>query len=817
MRRTRSLSRPAIRLGGALVACVLAGGAAFAQTTYKKPPREVVRMLETPPPPIVSVGPTGERAILLGRESMRSIEELAAPMLRLAGERINPVTNAPHMSYWSFVSMERLDLDAGRTTTIDTPEEAKIDSPSWAPDGSMIAFRATFPDRAELWVVDVDEARARRVGGFDLNSAITTGFEWMPDSETLLVATVPSGRGAPPEEADAPTGPVIQETSGRTSPVRTYQDLLEDEHDERLFEYYATAQLALVNALTGSTRPIGEPGLYRDYEPAPDGRHILTTRMLRPFSYLVPHWSFPDVVEVTDLKDGDRTVIARRPLRDQTPIGGVPTGRRSIEWKATSPATLMWAEALDGGDPKVEVPHRDALLTLSAPFTDAPTEFMRTEQRYVDSTWIERGDLAMISEYDRDRRWVKTWMKDLGDADALPTLVWDRSVRDRYNDPGDPVMKTTETGHSVAHVQEGAIFLTGRGATPQGDRPFLDRMDLQTLDTDRLWRNEGEVYERVTELLADDASRVLTSRESPKEPPNYYVRDLEEDEVRRVTDYTDPTADFQQAISKELVTYKRDDGVQLSATLYLPPDYRRGERLPLVVWAYPREFNDPSTAGQVSGSPYRYTRIGGSSHLFYLTQGYAVMDDAAMPVVGDDPETVNDTFIKQIVDSAEAAIRFAADRGVADPQRVGVGGHSYGAFMTANLLAHSDLFRAGVARSGAYNRTLTPFGFQAERRTFWEAPEVYFGLSPFMHADEIDEPILLVHGMIDNNSGTFPIQSERLYHAVKGHGGTARLVMLPHESHGYRAEESIMHVLAEMIEWFDRHVKNASATGAQAQ
>jgi len=384
MRRTRSLSRPAIRLGGALVACVLAGGAAFAQTTYKKPPREVVRMLETPPPPIVSVGPTGERAILLGRESMRSIEELAAPMLRLAGERINPVTNAPHMSYWSFVSMERLDLDAGRTTTIDTPEEAKIDSPSWAPDGSMIAFRATFPDRAELWVVDVDEARARRVGGFDLNSAITTGFEWMPDSETLLVATVPSGRGAPPEEADAPTGPVIQETSGRTSPVRTYQDLLEDEHDERLFEYYATAQLALVNALTGSTRPIGEPGLYRDYEPAPDGRHILTTRMLRPFSYLVPHWSFPDVVEVTDLKDGDRTVIARRPLRDQTPIGGVPTGRRSIEWKATSPATLMWAEALDGGDPKVEVPHRDALLTLSAPFTDAPTEFMRTEQRYVD-------------------------------------------------------------------------------------------------------------------------------------------------------------------------------------------------------------------------------------------------------------------------------------------------------------------------------------------------------------------------------------------------------------------------------------------------
>jgi len=277
--------------------------------------------------------------------------------------------------------------------------------------------------------------------------------------------------------------------------------------------------------------------------------------------------------------------------------------------------------------------------------------------------------------------------------------------------------------------------------------------------------------------------------------------------AQKITNFSDPASQL-RGIKKQLVKYKRADGVDLSFTLYTPPNYKEGTRLPTLVWAYPLEFTDASVAGQVSGSTNRFTSIGGISHLFFLLNGYAVLDNATMPVVGD-PETVNDTFIKQINDSAKAAIDKAVKMGVTDPERVGVGGHSYGAFMTANLLAHSDLFRAGIARSGAYNRTLTPFGFQGERRNFWEATELYTKISPFFYANKINEPILLIHGEADNNTGTFPIQSERLFAALQGTGGTARLVMLPHESHGYAGRESVEHTLYEMISWFDKYVKNA--------
>jgi len=792
--------------------------AVLAEDGYRTPPAEIVRMLDAPPPPVVSVGPAGEMAVVLQRESMPGIEELAAPMLRLAGIRINPKTNGRHMPWWSFTSMAVKPIGGGSATEIRLPEEAKIGYPRWSPDGSKLAFTLTFGDRIELWSVETERMRARRVGGFHVNEVLGGGFQWMPDSERLLVATVPPNRSAAPSAPETPSGPVVQETSGRTSPVRTYQDLLESPHDEALFEHFGASQLVLAHSERYRSEHVGPVAMYSDFEVAPDGVHVLAAHMVRPYSYLVTYRDFPDVVQVFDLRTGRAKEIARRPLRDETPIGGVPTGPRGFEWKSTSPATLMWAEALDGGDPDNEVAHRDKLMLLDAPFEGTARELYRTPERFSGAIWIADSDRCLVADYDRDKRWTKTWLLDATSSNDNPPLVFDRSVQDRYGDPGYPVRVMNESGHTVAHAHEGAIFLSGRGSTPEGDRPFLDRMPLATLEPERLWRAEGDVFESFEEMLADDGSVILTQHESKTQPPNYFVRNLATGMMRPFTDYTDPMADFAGSIQKELVTYERNDGVTLSATLYLPADYEEGERLPLVVWAYPREFNSASDAGQVSGSEHRYTRISGPSHLFYLTQGYAVMDSATMPVVGDDPETVNDTFIEQIVASAQAAIDFADERGVGDPERVGVGGHSYGAFMTANLLAHCDLFSAGVARSGAYNRTLTPFGFQSERRTFWEAPEIYFALSPFMHADEIDEPVLLIHGMIDNNSGTFPIQSERLYHAIKGHGGTARLVMLPEESHGYRARESVHHVVAEMIEWFDRHVKNAGTpTGSSSR
>lgn len=781
---------------------------ALGRQAYRRPPEEIVRILEAPPLPAVSLAPSKDALLLVHRETMPPVADLAQPMLRLAGARINPATNGPHQTR-RYNGLSILRISDGQETRVMLPPDSDVGFPMWSPNGARFIFTITRADGIEVWVGGKDTGEAQRLAEPGLNGAFGAAAQWMPDGVHVLCRFVPAGRGGAPRRSSVPSGPVIQESTGRVSPVRTFQDLLSDQHDEAMFDHVATAQLALVNVETGERTDVGLPGVYMQVEPSPDGQYLLISRVVRPYSYLVPAYAFPQVVEVWDTAGRVVRQVAQLPLRDTTPIGGVPVGPRTYTWQDTAEATLIWIEALDGGDPKREAPHRDRLLALGAPFDAEPRAVHRLEHRFRGMDFLQDRSTALVSEYDRDRRWTRTWLIDIGDGEpSEPRLVWDRSSQDRYGDPGRPITITNAAGRSVVLVDGGSIYLAGSGATPEGDRPFLDALELSTLETTRRWQVEGDVYERVVDLLGRDGSRILTQHESPLEPPNYFARDLSDGGRRQITSFTDPAPQLRN-VHKELVTYERADGVTLSATLYLPADYEPGQRLPLLVWAYPREYSSAATAGQVRGSPHRFTMIGGSSHLFLLTQGYAIMDGATMPVIGD-PDTMNDTFIEQIVASAQAAIDYASERGVADAQRVGVGGHSYGAFMTANLLAHCDLFQAGVARSGAYNRTLTPFGFQSEQRTFWQAPQSYFSLSPFMHADKINEPMLMIHGMIDNNSGTFPVQSERMYHAIKGHGGTTRLVMLPHESHGYRARESVMHVLAEMIDWFDTHVKGAT-------
>lgn len=803
-----------VGIGVFIVVMMTATAPVDAQGTYRRPPADVARIVSAPPLPSVSVDPTNTTMLLIDRQAMPTIADQAQPMLRLAGRRINPDTNARHGNS-GMIGLTLKSIADGGERVVDLPDGVRLSSVKWAPDGSQFAFAVHRDSGVELWMGDVATAKARALSGPTVNAIAAGGFQWMPDGRRLLAAFVSADRGEAPQRSPVPTGPVTQEASGRVSPVRTYQDLLADPHDEALFDYYFTAQLAFVDAATGERSDLGKPAIYGQISPSPDGQFLLVQRIVEPFSYQVTMSSFPSVLELWDLHQNDRRELTRTPLADQVPIGGVRTGPRSHRWRSSLGAThLFWIEALDGGDPNAEASHRDRIMMLAHPMDPEAVEVARLEDRFAGMTWLEGRGVALVGEYDRDERWSRTWSMDLSRPQPVEDakLIWSRNVQDRYGDPGRPLMTTNSAGRSVAQHTGPWVFLSGSGATPQGDRPFFVRQNLETLERRELWRNEGESYETFVDQLPDH--RILTKRETPDEPPNYYVLDLDHDTRTAITAFEHPSPELRD-VYKELVTYERSDGVKLSATLYLPPGYREGvdPPLPLIVWAYPLEYNDAFTAGQVRGSPHRFTSIRGSSHLFLLLQGYAIMDRATMPVVGSDPETVNDTFISQIVDSAQAAIDYAADRGVADPKRVGVGGHSYGAFMTANLLAHCDLFSAGIARSGAYNRTLTPFGFQSERRTFWEAPDVYFKLSPFMHANKIDEPILLIHGERDNNSGTFPIQSRRLYHAVKGHGGTVRLVMLPHESHGYRAEESIMHVLAEMIDWFDRHVKRSAESG----
>jgi dipeptidyl aminopeptidase/acylaminoacyl peptidase len=790
-----------------LWAWVGTAGASAADAKYQRPPQNIRDILDAPEPPEVSVSPTGKQVLLVHSERYPPIADLAEPMLRLAGLRINPNTNGPHRPA-RVVRLAILAVEGGEPRDLEGPEHPRLGFPVWSPDGRAFAFTQTTPNAVELWVGDVASGKVRRIPGIVLNAAYDQPLRWMPGSGELLCKVVVADRGRPPEAPRVPSGPVIQESSGKPSPARTYQDLLQTPHDEDLFDYYTTAQLVLVDVRSDKTSPVGRPGVFATVSPAPDGEHFLVVRNHRPYSYLLPANAFPREVEIWDRRGQVVTPVASLPLADQVPIEGVPTGPRDYHWRPTEPATLVWAEALDGGDPKRKVPYRDELKVLR--MGGSPTAFAKTEHRYTGLAWGEASGPVLLTDYDRDRRRRRTFLLEGDNLSAPPRLLWDRSVNDRYRDPGRPLERTLPSGHHVLWQHEGQIFLRGFGSTPGGDRPFLDRFDPKTGKAERLFRCAEEGFESVEALLSDDGVRFLLRRETKADPPNFFVRTADGNK-KALTHFTDPCPPLRQ-IKKQLVTYQRPDGVALSFTLYLPPDYREGERRPAVLWAYPLEYTDPDTAGQVSGSPYRFTTLTGISHLFLLTQGYVVLDGATMPVVGD-PEKVNDTYIDQIVASAKAAIDKADALGVIDPRRVGVGGHSYGAFMTANLLAHSDLFRAGLARSGAYNRTLTPFGFQSERRTLWEAPETYLKMSPFMYAHQIKSPLLLIHGAADNNPGTFPVQSERMYQAVKGNGGTVRFVSLPHEAHGYFARESVEQTLYEMVAWFDRYLKsNAEAS-----
>jgi len=775
-----------------------------AELTYQKPPQEILDVLNAPPLPAISVNPSRDYAILMQPVRYPPIAEVAQPMLRLAGLRIDIRTNGPHLPpYNTAYTIKRL-ADASEIRVAALPDAAKLGAPVWSPDGKQFAFTNTTANAIELWVATTATGQTRRITGVRLNAVIGPPIVWLADNRTLLLRAISGNRGDPPADTAAPIGPHVQESSGRSGPVVTFEDMLSTPRDEDLFDYYAAAQLEYLDTSTGKIAPAGKPGIFETADPSPDGLHLLVARVHRPYSYLHPVVRFPQTVEVWDTAGSKLYQLAELPLADRIPVEGVRTGPRAYQWRPDEPASLVWVEALDGGNPKEKAPHRDHILTLAAPFQSQPREVFETVERFTGLEPLAQDGKALVTDYERNKRWARTIEIALNTPNAGGRLIFSRNVQDRYHDPGRPVMAHLPNGQEAILQRGDDIYLTGAGASPSGDHPFLDRYNLATQKSERLFQSATGSYETVVGVLDDAGARLLTRREGPAEFPNYYIRAGAS--LTPLTQLPDPTPQV-GGIRKQIVSYQREDGVPLSFTLYLPPGYKEGTRLPTLLWAYPLEYNDADTAGQVSGSSDRFTQFGGAGlHLLFLLHGYAVLDNAAMPVIGD-PETVNNTYVQQIVMDAKAAIDQAVAMGVTDRGRVGVGGHSYGAFMTANLLAHSDLFRAGVAESGAYNRTLTPFGFQSERRFLWEAPDIYLRMSPFMLADKIKTPILLIHGEADNNPGTFPIQSERMYQAIRGNGGTVRLVMLPLESHGYGGRESIEHVLWEELNWFDKYLK----------
>jgi dipeptidyl aminopeptidase/acylaminoacyl peptidase len=808
---------------------VLSIPALHAQTNlqYQQPPKAIVDIVDVLPTPGVELSPAGgaagKRWMLIEHfAGLPTIAELAQSELRLAGLRFNPRTDGPSRGRYD-TSLELQALPNGKAVAVSgLPEHAKIRFADWSPDGRKISF-INISDAQEdaglsLWIVDVETAQARRLPGIALNGIFGAPCEWLSDSQGLVCRTVPADRGAAPVRNEVPIGPVIQENLGRVTPGATFEDLLKNPEDEQFFDYYAKSQVALVQ-LDGGSVLLGKAGVFVEATPSPDGKWVLLFERHHPYTYLLPFSAFPERVSAVNLKTGTAKQFVDKPLEDNIPNihDAVAPGPRDYEWRSDAGASVFWVEAGDGGDPRKDTAVRDTLFLLDAPFDSAPRKLAEVPVRYRRVAW-GNDHLALVEE----RRWKDRKRVILAVAPAATTAavkMFEGSFEDRYHDPGEPLEEPNSAGKLVIQTTSDGkgIYFKGEGASPEGDKPFLSVMSVANGEAKQIWHSAAPNFETVAAVLDSGAGTVLVRRESQEQSPNYFLQKVGASSAEQITFFPNPYGSGPLP-KKQVLHYKRADGVDLSANLYLPPGYKPGDGpLPTLMEAYPTEYKTKVAAGQVTGSPFQFAVLSWGSPVPFATQGYAVLENATIPIIGEGNTEPNDSYVEQLVASAKAAIDEGVRLGVVDRNRVAVMGHSYGAFMTANLLAHSNLFKAGIARSGAYNRTLTPFGFQNEERTYWQAPEIYYTMSPFSFADKIKTPILLIHGEADNNSGTFPIQSERLYSALKGHGATVRFVLLPLESHGYQGRESVLHMFWEMNNWLNAYVKNPPAATTAAQ
>jgi len=787
---------------------------AYAQEklTYQKPPQEILTLVDAPLAPSVLLDDKGEYMVMLYRDQYKSIVELSEDEMRLAGLRINPKTNiGSRTTYYNNVELKKaMGDDVMKVQGL--PENARLANFRWSPNQEMIALTNTTTEGVEVWLLNIAEAKVTKLTEPKVNANMGNPIDWFADNSALLVKMLSSKREPLINTGEAvPDGPTISLSEGEKAQNRTYQDLLKNRNDEHNFEQLALSELYKVS-LDGKATEFLASAMYDDVTFSPDGEYLMISTIKKPFSYLVPYYRFPFEANIYDSKGELIQQVNDVPLQEVMPKGFMAerTGRRNMSWRNDKPSTLIYVKALDEGDPEIEVDHRDELFLLDAPFDGEGESLFKTINRYAGVYWGS-DNVAVVIDYWWNTRNTKNYLIDPSNPEKEAKILFDRNYQDRYSDPGSYVTAKNEFNKPVLAIDDNSLYLMGEGFSEKGQFPFVDQLSLTSLETERLYQSDyTDKLESLQEAIDINKGEILVRIESSSKYPNYYVRNINKnDKLTQITDFENPFKSLQD-VHKEVITYKRDDGLELDATLYLPVGYDKEnkEKLPMIVWAYPREFKDKSSASQVTSNPNEFTYPWYGSPLYWLTKGYVVLDDAAFPIVGEGEEEPNDSFRKQLVANAYAAINAVDEMGYIDKNRVAVGGHSYGAFMVANLLSHSNLFAAGIARSGAYNRTLTPFGFQSEERNYWEAPEVYYSMSPFMHADKMKTPLLLVHGEADNNSGTYPLQSERYFNALKGLGATARLVMLPKESHGYRAKESILHMLWEQDRWLDRYVKN---------
>jgi len=780
--------------------------------TYQVPPRPIMELADYERAPAVAVDSRKEYMLLSYRPTYKSLDDLNQTEISLAGLRVNPVTNiSSSMSYINNLKVQKV-MENEAVQVGGLPANPKIANLTWSPDESKVAFTNTTASGVELWVMDFATATARRLTDANLNANLGNPIDWYRDNNSLLVKMLPANRAALIDAKSAvPAGPIVSVSDGTVSQNRTYQDMLKNPGDEANFVTLTTSELYQVK-LDGSKVLYKPAGMYAGTAFSPDGSLLMVTTFHKPFSYIVPLNRFPQLTVVYDLEGNQVKKIADLPLAEVMPKGfmAVAKGMRFINWRSDEPATLVYVEALDEGDPQKKADYRDAIYTWKAPFTAKPSLLVKTKLRFGGLTW-GNATTAILEEQWYDTRTERTLLLNPSKPAAEPRLIWERNFQDVYSDPGRFETNKNEYGKYVLTQEGNKLFLIGDGHTRDGQFPFIDELDVKTLQTKRLYQsNYTDKMEEIFDFTDVKTGEVLVRLQSKNEYPNYYIRNLKRRIAPlRLTNFPNPFASIEH-VYKEVIKYKRDDGVELSGTLYLPAGYDRTaktEKLPLLIWAYPAEYKDKNSAGQSTANPNEFTFPYYGSFVYWVTRGYAVLDDAAFPIVGEGDEEPNDTFVEQLIANAKAAIDAVDELGYIDRTKVGVGGHSYGAFMTANLLTHSNLFACGIARSGAYNRTLTPFGFQREQRNYWEAPGVYNRMSPFMNAEKMKTPMLLVHGEADNNPGTFTLQTERYFQALKGLGAPARMVILPKEMHGYVARENILHLLWEQDQFLEKYLK----------
>jgi len=779
--------------------------------TYQKPSEEILELVNAPLAPSVLITDNGEHMVLLYRDYYKSIAELSETELRLAGLRINPKTNiGSRTNYYNNIIVKEVGAKEGRQVD-GLSENPRLANFNWSPDQSKIAFTNTTKDGVEIMVLDLKSAKATAITETNVNANMRDIINWFKDGESVLVKMLPDDRKPLINTAEAvPDGPTISTNDGKKAQNRTYQDLLKNPNDEFNFEQLARSELYKVQ-MDGTKTKWKDADMYTSISFSPDGEYVMTVTLDKPFSYLVPYYRFPNTTTIYKKDGSEVKTLLEVPLIEDLPQGFMAerTGMRDISWRNDKPATIMYVEALDGGDPENEVDYRDEVFQLEAPFNGNGKSILKTKNRF---SYIQWGNDNLAIAHDRwwNNRNTKTYVFDPSKPEKEAKIIEDRNYQDVYSDPGNFVTKRNENGSWVLSLDKNNnTYLIGDGYTEEGQFPFVEKFNLESLKKTRLYTSKLEG--KLENLIEYDPKKdqLLVRIESANEYPNYYYKSL----IKRrgpiqLTNFENPYKSIQN-VHKEVITYKRDDGLELSGTLYLPVGYdiKKKEKMPMILWAYPREYKDKNSASQNTSNPNEFTYPYWGSPIYWVTKGYVVLDGAAFPIIGEGDEQPNDTFRSQLVANAKAAIDAVDELGYIDRERIAVGGHSYGAFMVANLLSHSDLFAAGIARSGAYNRTLTPFGFQSEERNYWEAPEVYYTMSPFMHAEKMKTPLLLIHGEADNNSGTYPMQSERYFNALKGLGATVRLVMLPKESHGYRGKESILHLLWEQDQWLEKYVK----------